>query len=265
MTCAEWTPGADPLVGVLEGGVDLPAGELADLEGAVTEAGGDLSSGPIEQLLAREPSVLLAVGEEAALAAVRAETSVPVLPVDAGQGVRSVPGDRVSAALRGVLSGEATRRDLPTLRVDLDGGVVGRALFDVSLVTDEPARISEYSVRSRNRGVACFRADGVVVATPAGSHGYAGAAGGPVLSPELEGVAVVPVGPFVTQTRHWVLPDGEIRLSVERDYDPIALCVDDERITAVDCDSSITITAGGRFPTLVTDESVSYFGDPTSC
>ena len=265
MTRDEWMPGADPLVGVLEGDVDLPTGELADLEAAVTEAGGDLVSEPIEQLVSREPSVLVAVGEDGVLEAVRAETGVPVLPVEAGEGVRSVPGDRVSAALRGVLSGGATCRELPTLRVDLDGEALGPALFDVSLVTDEPARISEYSVRSRNRGVACFRADGVVVATPAGSHGYAGAAGGPVLSPELEGVVVVPVGPFVTQTRHWVLPDGEVRLSIERDYDPIALCVDDRRTTTVDCDSSITITAGRRFPTFVTDESRPFFGDPTSC
>ncbi len=265
MTREEWTPGADPLVGVLEGDVDLPTGGVADLEAAVAEAGGDLVVEPIEQLLAREPAVLVAVGEGGVLEAVRSGTGVSVLPVEAGEGVRSVPGDRVSAALRGVLAGKATCRELPTLDVDLDGDDLGPALFDVSLVTDEPARISEYSVRGRTRAVACFRADGVVVATPAGSHGYAGAAGGPLLSPDIDGVAVVPIGPFVTQTRHWVLPDGEVRLSVERDHDPIALCVDDRRVRAVDCDSSITITAGRRFPTLVTDESVPYFGGPTSC
>ena len=265
MTSAEWTPGADPLVGVLEGDADVSDGQLAALESAVTEGGGDLVSGPIDRLLARDPSVLVAVGETAVRTATHAGVTVPVLPVDAGDGIRSVPADRLASAIDAVLAGEGIRRDLPVLEVNVDGEDVKTALFDVSLLTDEPARISEYSVRTAERGVSCFRADGVVVATPAGSHGYAGAAGGPVLSPELEAVAVVPVGPFVTQTNHWVLPAGEIHLSVERDHDPIALCVDDEVVTAVDRDSTIVISADRTLSILTTPESSPYFGDPTSC
>ena len=260
MTHAEWTPGDDPLVGVVSG-VD----PSADLENAVTESGGDLVSGPIDRLLTRDPSVLVAVGEDALLAVTRADVTVPVLPVDAGEGLRSVSEDRLPVAIRAVLDGDGILRELPTLRVTVDGEDIGTALFDVALLTDEPARISEYSVRTPERGVACFRADGVVVATPAGSHGYAGAAGGPVLSPDLEGVAVVPVGPFVTQTNHWVLPNEEVRLSVERDHDPIALCVDDEVVATVDRDSTIAVTVGRAVHTLLTSESSPYFGDPTSC
>ncbi len=255
MTSAEWTPDDDPLVGIVDeegSGASRKRDDLvADLETVVDAAGGDVVRGPIDRLTDREPSVLVAVGEPALLAAVRAEATVPVLPVDAGRGVRSVPSTRLAAAVRTVLDGESHRRRRPVLGVTVDGDDRYRALFDVTLVTDEPARISEFGVRSRDRRVAQFRADGVVVATPAGSHGYADAAGGPLLSPAVDGVAVVPISPFVTQTRRWVLPDDDLRLSVEREEGPVALCIDDDAVATITPDSTVAIATEGSLSTLV--------------
>ncbi|MFC4246630.1 NAD(+)/NADH kinase [Natribaculum luteum] len=268
MTSAEWTPDDDPLVGIVDEEGCVVSGEradlVADLETVVADAGGDVVCGPIDRLTEREPSVLVAVGEPALLAAVRAETTVPVLPVDAGRGIRSVPSSRLAAAVRTVLDGESHRRQWPVLDVAVDGDGRYRALFDVTLVTDEPARISEFGVRSRDREVAQFRADGVVVATPAGSHGYADAAGGPLLSPAIDGVAVVPISPFVTQTRHWVLPDDDLYLSVEREEGPVALCIDDDAVATITPDSTVVIAASGSLSTLVVPDGRGYFGSPDS-
>jgi NAD+ kinase len=101
-----------------------------------------------------------------------------------------------------------------------------RALFDLTLVSEEPARISEFTVRSGTDTVDCFRADGVVVATPAGSGDYARAAGGPVVGRGTGVVAVVPISPFATDTDHWVLDAASVVLRVERDDNPVELLVD---------------------------------------
>ncbi|WP_339104368.1 NAD(+)/NADH kinase [Haloterrigena salinisoli] len=125
-----------------------------------------------------------------------------------------------------------------------------RALFDVALVTDEPARISEYGVSSRGDSIATFRADGVVVATAAGSHGYAGTVDAPHLSEAVGAVAVAPVAPFVTDTRRWVLPDDRLELTVERDEGPIALVADGRRVTSVGVDARISVSVDDSLETL---------------
>jgi len=84
-----------------------------------------------------------------------------------------------------------------------------RAAMDAMLVTSTPARISEYVVRAGDEHVTTVRADGVVIALPAGHSGCARAADDPVVAPEAGVVAVVPVAPFATDPDHWVVPiDG---------------------------------------------------------
>jgi NAD+ kinase len=94
------------------------------------------------------------------------------------------------------------------------------------LVRAEPGRISEFGVRAggtRSR----FRADGIVLATPLGSHGYAHDAGGPRLAPGVGAVTVVPVAAFGLGAPTWVVdPAGGVRLSVERDEGDVSLLVD---------------------------------------
>ncbi|WP_126663084.1 NAD(+)/NADH kinase [Haloterrigena salifodinae] len=149
--------------------------------------------------------------------------------------------------------GDADGNGAETNADSVDAGadaVRDRALFDVTLVTDEPARISEYGVASRGDSVARFRADGVVVATAAGSDGYAGAVDAPHLSTAVDAVAVAPVAPFVTDTRRWVLPDDRLELTVERDEGPIALVADGRRVTSVGVDARIAVSVADSLETL---------------
>ncbi|WP_224332419.1 ATP-NAD kinase [Haloprofundus halobius] len=196
---------------------------------------------------AAEAAFVVAVGERAFVDAVRGRSGRPILPVGVG-GPHAVPpsgADAAFAALRG--SDRLRTVEHPLLSVDVDGDHVADAVFDAMLVTSEPARISEYAVGVGDDPLDAFRADGVVVATPLGSSGYARAAGGPVVTPGA-GVAVVPVSPFSTRWDTWVV-DGSVSLSVERDEGPVSLVVDGARTTAVgphapvtvECDASVTL------------------------
>ncbi|WP_253738070.1 ATP-NAD kinase [Halohasta salina] len=109
------------------------------------------------------------------------------------------------------------------------GDTAASAAFDVTLVTSEPARISEYTVSVDGRTHATFRADGVVVATPLGSGGYARAAGGPQLAFGT-GLAVVPIAPFATIADAWVL-QPPLSIRVERD-DAVDVFADTDRLAA---------------------------------
>lgn len=271
MERAEWTGTDDDttVVGIV-GETDVLDSETIDR--TVTDHDATIVAGPLEEILEQSPSILVCVGQTALCAVARAGVSVPVLPVDAGDGVRSVSATHLPAIIDAVLAGAGLERHYSTLRVEtadpIDGPGSGsssdpgsnsepgprRAFFDVALVTEEPARISEYSVTSRGERLAQFRADGVVVATPQGSHGYASAAGGPLLSDGLDAVAVVPVAPFVTQTRQWIVPHDGLELTVERDEGPVTLQVDDRSVGTVAAGSPISITTAEPLSILVPDD-----------
>ncbi|WP_408958996.1 NAD(+)/NADH kinase [Natrinema sp. 74] len=251
-----WHAGEDPVVGVIDReGTPNDADETdAHLEIDALESAfaGDatITGVDLEDALTADPSLLVAAGEATLSAAARAGVDVPVLPVGSIAGIESVDPDRVPDALAAVLEDRAVRRTHPVLNVDLEcasesDGLESseRALYDVTLVTDEPARISEYGVHSRGETVATFRADGVVAATPAGSHGYASTVDAPHLSGAVDAVAVAPIGPFVTQTRRWVLPDDGLSVTVERDESDVALVVDDRSVGTVTVGSRVHVSA----------------------
>lgn len=193
-------------------------------------------------------------GDEAALAnLVATGADVPVLPVDAGPGVPSVREHELEEVIRAVLSGDATTTTRRLYEVAVGRERAATMLRDAMLVTAEPARISEYGLHDPDGRVARFRADGVVLATPAGSRGYAGAAGGPVLAPGTGVLAAVPVAPFRTTSDSWVLGDPEVTLTVHRD-EAVVLVVDGRETgrvspaepVAIRPDGALSLYAGGE-------------------
>lgn len=241
---------AGPIVGVIDG-------ESARVEravAAVDAAGGTAirhEPGPF----ADGPTV--AVDEGSLLAHVRAGGRGPVLPVDAGRGVRAVPLEELDSAVAALVDGRGETVSRTLLSVAYDGQVHD-ALFDAMLVTTEPARISEYRVTA-DEPVAQFRADGVAVATPAGSDGYAGSAGGPTLAPGTGVVSVVPIAPFVTDDSHWTLAASDLSLSVRRDEGDVSLLVDDRTIGTVERDHPVRLSLGDRVTVQVVPASLARY------
>ena len=248
---------ATPSVLVAAGDDDLSAIARAGADGPVLPVGDVTGIDAVNW--ARAPAALEAVLESEATVRQRAILELEVAAHGRRGDVAGYDGMNITA------DGDSADADFDAPSADTDengaetdanGGDDGadtvrdRALFDITLVTDEPARISEYGVASRGDSVATFRADGVVVATAAGSHGYAGAVDAPSLSTAVDAVAVAPVAPFVTDTRRWVLPDDQLTLTVERDEGPIALVADGRRVTSVGVDARIDVSVADALETL---------------
>uniref|UniRef100_UPI003F5583D0 ATP-NAD kinase n=1 Tax=Halosimplex halobium TaxID=3396618 RepID=UPI003F5583D0 len=194
---------------------------------------------------------VVAVGEPALLAVARAGTDAPVLPVDAGAGVCSVPRAAVADGIADLVAGDYERASHPLVDVRVADRTRATALLDLMLVSAEPAQISEYTVERGDDRVARFRADGVVVATPAGSSGYASDAGGPVLAPDTDAVTVVPVAPFETDIDHWVLPPDGLGVTVERDETAVHLLADDRVVGPVEPDEPVSVVPAGAISVAV--------------
>ncbi|ELY85331.1 NAD(+)/NADH kinase [Natrialba taiwanensis] len=267
MDAGTWSPDESPVIGLLEfsSNESLPATDA--FESALAAADATIHRGELEAVLDAEPAptLLVAAGESALSALARATAtaslSAPVLPVGLIPGVRAASRHRAPDALAAALDGDATvhRRDVLEADALLEGDASHppvRALFDLTLVTDEPASISEFSIRSRDEPVDSVRADGIVVATAAGTHGYASAVDAPELSRAVDGVAVAPIGPFVTKTRQWVLPDHELALTIDRDEQPVTLVADDRAIGRVAVAEPVTVSVTETLPVLAVPDTV---------
>lgn len=195
-----------------------------------------------------DPDVLVAAGERALIALADDLPDVPVVPSWAGDGPHVVAPSALPRALRAVAAGDGRVDDHPVLGVAVDGGSAGRALLDVTLVTSDPAKISEYGVHARGERLGTVRADGMTVATPLGSAGYARAAGGPLLVPGT-GVVAVPIAPFTTAPVVRVLR-LDVTLSIERDEGPVSLVLDDTLRRRVDPDERVRVERVGTLDVL---------------
>ncbi len=195
---------------------------------------------------------IVAVGDPA-LRSLVPDPSAPILPIGTDTpGLGSLSLDRVQTELPWLLDLFSSDRDRPNdhadtepqqltvthpvIGIDRSDGLI-HALADVTLITEEPARISEYTVVAthgqRRQRIMSVRADGVVVATPAGSHGYAHDAGGPRIAAETDVGVVAPIAPFSIDADHWVVSLSDVQLTVDRDDTAVELRVDGRQVGTV--------------------------------
>lgn len=215
-----------------EDGERVAVGVVGDAETAelLADSGLRVATGGERELLDAGLDAIIAVGESALLSLARQKPTVPLLPVAAGAGVRSVPRDRVADAATRLQAGNWTTESHPLVSVEVSPDRTALALMDAMAVTAEPAHISEFTVASDGERIAQFRADGVVAATPAGSPGYARAAGGPIIPPGPDVFAIAPVAPFATTLDHWVAPARDLTITVEREEATVEVLADDRTV-----------------------------------
>lgn len=151
------------------------------------------------------------------------EREVPILGVNLGR-LGFLAGTNLGsmrAAMVDALAGEVAieRRMTLVADVEMGGKSAGtyRAFNEICLSRGGGSnRVIGASVNINGTRLASFRADGVVVATPTGSTAYALSAGGPIVSPEVNGIVVVPIAPHTLASRAVVTgPSDVVELRIE--------------------------------------------------
>jgi NAD+ kinase len=95
------------------------------------------------------------------------------------------------------------------VQVVLPDGTSAIAFNDVALVRVPGDGVAVVEVRVSGEGFVRYAADAVVVATPTGSTAYSYAAGGPIVSPSVEGLLVIPAAPHASFNRALLLAADE--------------------------------------------------------
>ena len=137
--------------------------------------------------------------------------SIPLVGINRGRFgfLTDVSTKSMLDAMAGILDGEYTLEQ----RILLGAGIVredkvlseGCALNDIVVSKGGLARLIELEVTIDGQFVQRQRSDGLIVATPTGTTAYALSAGGPILHPVLEAIALVPICPHTLSNRPFAI------------------------------------------------------------
>src|SRR6185295_18599531 len=141
-----------------------------------------------------------------------ADSGVPLFGVNLGSLGFMTPFGRSEAvaaiieALQGRLPIEERMRLSITIR-SKSGAVIEtrNAVNDAVISQRSLARLLDLGARLDGDPIATYKADGVIVSTPTGSTAYTLAAGGPILTPDLEAIVLTPICPHTLTNRPLVV------------------------------------------------------------
>jgi NAD+ kinase len=133
------------------------------------------------------------------------------------------------------------------------------ALNDVVLSRGNLARVVRISAELDDGHLTTYTCDGLVVSTATGSTGYALAAGGPVLPPELRNILLIPIAPHLSMDRAVILSEGTtIRLQASSDSPPM-VTVDGQVVVEVQEGDQIVVVGSPHLARFVRMRERSYF------
>jgi NAD+ kinase len=82
------------------------------------------------------------------------------------------------------------------------------ALNETVINQREVARLLDLQASTNGELITSYKADGLILCTPTGSTAYSLAAGGPILSPELDAIVLTPICPHTLSNRPLVVHGG---------------------------------------------------------
>ncbi|MCC5879466.1 MAG: NAD(+) kinase [Idiomarina sp.] len=172
--------------------------------------------------------------------------------------------DDVLEPLLAVLSGEYKTefRYLLAATITTEGKQTGRnnAINEMVLHSDKVAHMIEFEVYVDNEFMFSQRSDGLIIATPTGSTAYSLSAGGPILTPHMDAMCLVPMFPHALSSRPIVIDgNSQIRIRVAHNNDPLHISCDGHVTMAVAPGDDIVIEKHPRQLRLIHPKSYNYY------
>lgn len=215
-----------------------------------------------------ELDLLVTLGGDGSIlraARMAAPRSVPVLGVNLGRlgFLAELQPDQWTTALPRLVAGEYWVEERMMLHAEYHRGDECRgryeALNDVVVSRGSLARVVRLLTHIDGSYLTTYVADGLIIATATGSTGYALAAGGPILPPQLDNILLLPIAAHLTMSRAVVLAQGAVlEVSVETDHQAI-LTVDGQFEYELRDADVVTVQASRHVSRFVHFQDRAYF------
>ena len=134
------------------------------------------------------------------------------------------------------------------------------ALNDIVVSKGTLARVVKYELHIDNKFYLNFTGDGLIIATPTGSTAYSLSAGGPIIYPNLDVIALTPICPLSLSMRTIVLDSkSKISISIKSEHESIFLTPDGQRAIKLNNYEKILVSVSDRKCRLVKFNDYNYF------
>lgn len=223
--------GSDPLTGVDPDSIDF-----------IISMGGD---GTILRLIHKHP-----------------ELHAPILAINLGSFgfMADIPLNAIYPSLENLLSGKYTIQHRMMMEGLTDANNINYAVNEIAIHRAQNPCLIDLAIYVDDKYLNTFSADGVIVATPSGSTAYSLAAGGPILTPELNAFVLTPICPHTISNRPIVLlPERSVRIEYISPYSRVDAIYDGFPCVHLNTDQSIDIRRSKRTFSLVTMPDHDFF------
>lgn len=173
----------------------------------------------------------------------------PALGINGGRlGFLSAVERNELTLLEKVLKGEYSVDERIMLKADVikNGTLISQnhCLNDAVISRGDFARLIDIDIKSETANMLSVRADGVIISTPTGSTAYSLAAGGPILSPDLNCFVITSICPHSLMDRSIVVNSKfALNISVRSDVSNNAiLTCDGEAPVEIDGDCVVSVS-----------------------
>ena len=162
------------------------------------------------QTIGEKANLVIVVGGDGSMlyaARLMASYNIPLLGVNRGYlgFLTDIQPQQVTEKVSEVLAGEYTQERRFLLEADIEGDDsqerYSDALNDIVLYPGEISRMIEFEVYINDSFVYSLRGDGLIISTPTGSTAYSLSAGGPIMSPSINAISLVPMFPHTLSSR----------------------------------------------------------------
>jgi NAD+ kinase len=193
---------------------------------------------------------------------ISAPSKTPILGINLGSYgfLTEIQRDEWQSALLKVLKGDYWLENRLMLRAVLirNEEIIGEwnALNDAVISRGETIRPVRLGININTRHLSTIVADAIIASTATGSTAYAMAAGGPILSPELRNILLVPLAPHLSIEQSLVLSeDVVVSISVQTSH---------QAVISIDGQQSIDLANEDQIKITASDDDVKFirFQDP---
>jgi NAD+ kinase len=181
--------------------------------------------------------------------------------------------DQLTKDFASILEGNYSVEKRSILFCQSNTGETAYALNDLVIKENENRGLIRLKVKSEQRLISEYHCDGLIFATPTGSTAYNLSAGGPIISPNVEAIAMTPICPHTLGNRS-VIFDTKTPIEVSFDDLPAAplVSIDGKKHFQEDALNSISIQLAKETFPLIHNQTNTHFsivrdklnwGDPT--
>lgn len=238
------------------------------LDEQTAELIGETSELKKSQLTTQAELLLVLGGDGTMLNAARLteESGIPILGVNMGGlgFLTETTLDQLYDSLEKVFHGdfELEERLMLRARIERHGEHVAHSsvLNDVTVSKGTLARMIEVQVSIDNQFVTNLRGDGLIVSSPTGSTAYSLSAGGPILNPALQALALTPICPHTLTHRPLVVEGSAVvKVTLTSQEDGAMATFDGQVSVGLVQGDMVTIRASDHRAKLIRFPDTSYY------